>query len=58
MLLLIEEKECNAAENVDVPKVLGDVFESLVGAIYLDCGKNLNTVWKVVYNLMKEEIGK
>lgn len=56
VLLLIEERECNAAENVDVPKVLGDVFESIVGAIYLDCGKNLNTVWKVVYNLMREEI--
>ena len=46
------------AEHVDVPKVLGDLYESVIGAIFLDSGKNLQTVWNVVYSLMKREIGK
>ena len=45
------------AENVDVPKVLGDLFEALAGAIFLDCGMNLKTVWSVIYKLMHKEIG-
>lgn len=45
------------AEDVEVPKVLGDVFESVAGAIYLDSKMSLNSVWKVYYNMMKKEIG-
>lgn len=56
ILFLVEEDEVNIAEAVDVPKALGDVFEALIGAIYLDSGKDLNVTWKIVYNLMKEEI--
>ena len=58
MWILLEEDECNMAEHVDVPKVLGDLYESVIGAIFLDSGKNLQTVWNVVYSLMKREIGK
>lgn len=29
------------------PKALGDLFESLAGAIYVDSGGNLETLWKV-----------
>lgn len=54
--ILVEEDDCNLAETVDIPKPLGDIFESIVGAIYLDTGKNLEEVWNVVYPLMKREI--
>nr|UYS55133.1 dicer 2 [Diatraea saccharalis] len=56
VLYLIEENECNLAEYVEVPKVLSDIFESLVGAIYLDCGGDLQTVWTVIYRIMWKEI--
>lgn len=45
------------AEDVEVPKALGDVFESIAGAIFLDSGMSLDTVWKVYYRMMKKEIG-
>ena len=45
------------AEHVDVPKVLGDIYESVIGAIYLDCKKDLNKVWQIIYSLMGDEIG-
>lgn len=44
------------AEHVDVPKVLGDVFESLAGAVFLDTGMNLQKTWKVFHALMWNEI--
>lgn len=40
-----------------VPKALGDIFESVAGAIYLDSGMSLDTVWEVYYRMMKPEIG-
>ena len=55
---LIEEGESEEAEDVEVPKALGDVFESVAGAIYLDSKMSLNTVWKVYYRMMKKEIGE
>lgn len=55
---LIGEDECEEAEDIEVPKALGDVFESLAGAIYLDSGMSLDAVWGVYYNIMKSEIGK
>ncbi|XP_055947706.1 endoribonuclease Dicer-like [Argiope bruennichi] len=45
----LEEIECFELEDVDVPKALGDVFESVAGAIYLDSGMSLDAVWKVYY---------
>lgn len=53
---LIGEEECEEAEDVEVPKALGDVFESLAGAIYLDSGMSLDAVWGVYYTIMKSEI--
>ncbi|KAI3643232.1 hypothetical protein MP228_012787 [Amoeboaphelidium protococcarum] len=32
----------------EAPKVLGDVFESFVGALYLNSGCNLHAVWKII----------
>ena len=55
---MIEEGESEEAEDVEVPKALGDVFESVAGAIYLDSHMSLNTVWKVYYRMMKKEIGE
>ncbi|XP_076245317.1 endoribonuclease Dcr-2 [Calliopsis andreniformis] len=54
--ILLEEDECNMAEYVDVPKVLGDIFESTIGAIYLDCNKDLVKVWEIIYSLMYKEL--
>ena len=54
---LIGEQECEEAEDVEVPKALGDVFESLAGAIYLDSRMSLDAVWRVYYKIMKSEIG-
>ncbi|XP_076751647.1 endoribonuclease Dcr-2 [Xylocopa sonorina] len=56
--ILLEEEECKMAEHVDVPKVLGDLFESTIGAIYLDSNKNLSLVWEIVYSIMHQEIDK
>ena len=33
---LIEEDETEEAEDIEIPKALGDIFESVAGAIYLD----------------------
>ena len=57
-----EEKEENIpthssiAISMDVPKVLGDIFESLIGAIFLDSNLNLSIVWQCIYSLMENEI--
>lgn len=45
---LLSEEECDEAEDVEVPKSLGDVFESVAGAIFLDSNMSLDTVWKVI----------
>ena len=43
-------------EDIEVPKALGDIFESVAGAIYLDSGFSLSTVWRVYSRLMRREI--
>ena len=43
----IEEEDDDDSEDVEVPKVLGDIYESVAGAIYLDAGMSLETVWQV-----------
>lgn len=44
------------AISMDVPKVLGDIFESLIGAIFLDSNLDLSIVWQCIYTLMENEI--
>ena len=34
-------------ELVEVPKVLGDLLESILGAVFLDSGHSLSAVWDV-----------
>lgn len=54
----LEEIECFELDEVEVPKALGDLFESVAGAIYLDSGMSLNTVWKVLYPMLEPAIRK
>lgn len=43
--------------DLDPPKVLGDILESLAGAIFIDSGMNLEAVWKIFQPLFDEKIG-
>ena len=43
-------------EDIDVPKVLGDIFESVAGAIFLDSGMSFDAVWSIIHPLMINEI--
>jgi endoribonuclease Dicer len=53
---LLSEEECDEAEDVEVPKALGDVFESVAGAIFLDSNMSLDAVWRAYYKMMGPEI--
>lgn len=53
---LLSDFDCPTVQEIDVPKVLGDVFESIAGAIFVD-SMSIDTVWKVFYRLMKNELG-
>jgi len=53
---LMEEDENEEAEDIEVPKALGDIFESVAGSIYLDSGLSLDAVWTVYFRMMKDEI--
>lgn len=56
--LLVTEDDKLMGDFIDVPKVLGDVFESLIGAIFFDSGNDLQMTWQVIYKLMQQEICK
>lgn len=55
---LLSDFECPTVQEIDVPKVLGDLFESIAGAVFVDSGNSIDEVWKVFYRLMKNEFGK
>ncbi|KAK2567376.1 Endoribonuclease Dicer [Acropora cervicornis] len=44
------------AEGIEAPKVLGDIFESVAGAVFLDSGMDLTKIWGVYYRMMKPYI--
>ncbi|XP_028968970.1 endoribonuclease Dicer [Galendromus occidentalis] len=50
-----EDEDLEDLEQVDIPKPLGDLMESLMGAVFLDSGKDLDVVWAVLVRLMTEE---
>lgn len=54
--LLISDQNEAIAQKIEIPKVLGDMLESLIGAVYLDSGNSLQTTWNFIYNLMEYEI--
>ncbi|KRT83525.1 helicase [Oryctes borbonicus] len=58
VLILLNEDDYHIAEYLDVPKVLGDIFESLAGAVFLDSDMNLKVVWDVFYRIMWKEINE
>ncbi|XP_055377203.1 endoribonuclease dcr-1 [Condylostylus longicornis] len=56
ILMLENEVNSKMADYINVPKTLGDIFEALIGAVFLDSGNDLNTTWNVIFNLMSVEI--
>lgn len=36
---------------------MGDIFESVAGAVFLDSGMDLTKIWGVYYRMMKPYIG-
>lgn len=43
---------------VEVPKVLGDLFEAVAGAVYVDCGEDVAKVWEIYLPILKPSIGE
>lgn len=37
---------------IDVPKILANIVESTIGAIFVDCGSSIETVWKFFKKLL------
>ena len=46
------------ATEVEVPKFLSDVFESLAGAVFIDSGMSLDAVWQSFYPLLHLEMSQ
>jgi dsRNA-specific ribonuclease len=44
--------------DLEPPKFLADLFESVAGAIYLDSNCSLNTVWQSYYAMLEPYLGK
>jgi endoribonuclease Dicer len=42
---------------LEPPKVLGDLLESIAGAIFVDSNLSLSAVWRVFQPLFEEKIG-
>jgi hypothetical protein len=55
--MLVNEGDTLIGKYIDAPKVLGDIFEAVIGAVYLD-SKCLLTAWKVLYRLIHNEISQ
>lgn len=51
----IDEDEDN--ELLDPPKCLSDVFEAIVGAVFVDSGMSLDTVWTTFEPILKPLLG-
>ena len=52
------QSDSGDGECIEAPKPLGDVFESIAGAIFLDSGLDIFEVWRVCYPMLQEFIGK
>lgn len=44
-------------DELDPPKVLGDLLESIAGAIFIDSGMSLSVVWSVFQHHFHDKIG-
>ncbi|OIV95124.1 hypothetical protein TanjilG_21514 [Lupinus angustifolius] len=38
---------------VEVPKDLADIVESIIGAVFIDCGNSVDTVWRIFERLLE-----
>lgn len=54
----IQIQEADIADTVNIPKALGDIFEALLGAIFIDSYHNLELVWKILYKLISKELNE
>ena len=43
--------------DVQVPKMYGDIFKSVAGALFIDSGMSLEAMWESYYPLMQQEMG-
>ncbi|XWS20980.1 hypothetical protein CRYUN_Cryun30bG0015800 [Craigia yunnanensis] len=49
----LEEYHTHSHGLVNVPKVLADIFESTIGAVYIDSNCSLEIVWKVFRSVLE-----
>ncbi|VDO75067.1 unnamed protein product [Haemonchus placei] len=56
MVTTEEEIDEGQEEDIEVPKAMSDIFESVAGAVYLDANRDLDIVWRVFFNLMRQTI--
>lgn len=54
--IVLKDLKVVPLEQVKTPKLMGDLFESVVGAIYLDSGRDLNVVWKFLFRQIQVEL--
>ena len=52
------DSDTEDVDELDPPKALGDILESVAGAIFIDSGCCLESVWRVFKPLFDEKIGK
>ena len=52
------ESDSGDVQCIEAPKPLGDVFESVAGAIFVDSGLDIFEVWKVCYPMLQKYIGE
>lgn len=45
-------------DGIEVPKILADIFESVVAAVFVDTGMDVERTWLIVYKLLKTTFGK
>lgn len=38
----------HSSRDIAAPKIIADVFEALIAAIFFDCGNSLEIVWKII----------
>lgn len=55
-VFVLGSEDSDDGVEVEVPKVLGDLFEAVAGALYLDCRQDLETVWRVYLPILKPSI--
>ena len=56
--MILNEPNSINIEDVEAPKILADIFESLFAAIFLDSDFNLNSVWLVLHKFLANELIK